>query len=181
MKQFQFKILFTIALIVGLSGIAMAKSAKALDEDANRALTQFYHDVRGSKAFLSKVKGYLVFPTVTKAGFIFGGEYGEGVLRINGKTKYYYSLTSGSVGFQAGIQQNAIIIAFITERSLRSFLKSDGWEAGIDGSIAIAEWGMGKDLSSISFEKPIVGFVFDSRGLMGSLSIEGTKFQKIIP
>jgi len=159
----------------------MAKPAKVLEEEANMALAQFYHDVKGSKTFLSKVEGYLVFPNILKAGFIIGGEYGEGVLRVRGETKHYYSLISGSIGFQAGLQQTAMIIAFISKDSLLNFVRSDGWEAGVDGSIAIAQWGAGVDIGSISFEKPIVAFIFNSKGLMGSLSIEGTKFTRINP
>ena len=163
MKQHKLYPLIVIsALMLIISSYTMAKPAQVIEEEANMALAQFYHDVKGSKKFLSKVKGYLVFPKILKAGFVVGGEYGEGVLRVNGETKHYYSLISGSIGFQAGVQQNTMVIAFITKRSLLNFIRSDGWEAGVDGSIAIAQWGAGKDISTISFEKPIVAFVFDS-------------------
>ena len=76
-----------------------------------------------------------MFPSVIKAGLIVGGKYGRGALRVNGATKYYYSLTSASIGWQAGAQEHAMLIAFLSEASLQSFVNSNGWEAGVDGSI----------------------------------------------
>ena len=64
---------------------------------------------------------------------------------------------------------------------MENFLRSDGWEVGVDGSIAVIDQGIGKDINSMSFEKPIVAFVYDTKGLMGNLTLEGTKFQRIIP
>ena len=158
-----------------------AKPASEIEKDVDNAILKFEKDIQGGAKFLSKVKGYLVFPSVIKGGFVVGGKYGEGALRINGATKDYYSMTAASIGFQVGAQKYAMVIAFISETSLNNFIKSNGWEAGVDGSITIAEWGASKDLSSISFEKPIVGFIYGEKGLMASISIAGTKFQRIIP
>ncbi|RLA66807.1 MAG: hypothetical protein DRQ78_03595 [Epsilonproteobacteria bacterium] len=160
---------------------ALAKSASQIDAEVDTAIKKFESEVKGGTAFLPKVKGYLVFPTVIKGGFIVGGEYGKGALRINGETKYYYSMASASVGLQAGAKSYAVLIAFISDASLHNFIKSNGWEAGVDGSIAVSDWGKGKNITSMSYEKPIVAFMYDAKGLMASVSIEGTKFQKIIP
>lgn len=167
------------SLILLVSCYSMAEPASVIDAKANEAIKQFYKEVKGGEEFLSKVKGYLVFPSVVKGGFVVGGEYGEGVLRINGQTKHYYSIASGSVGFQLGLQQTSYVIAFVSESALNNFVKSDGWEAGVDGAITVAKWGKGKDIGSISFEKPIYAFVFGAKGLMYNLTIEGTKFTKI--
>ncbi len=136
---------------------------------------------KADQNFLSKVKGYLVFPSVIKGGFIFGAEYGEGALRVNGTTKNFYSMTSASIGYQVGVQEHSVLIAFLSDASLNNFIRSNGWEAGVDGSVTIADWGKNKDISSISYEKPIVAFIFGSEGLMVGVSIEGTKFQRILP
>ncbi len=167
------------SLVLLLSSYSMAEPASVIEAKANEALKQFAREVKGSEAFLAKTKGYLVFPSVVKGGFVVGGEYGEGVLRINGETKGYYSIASASVGFQLGLQKTSYIIAFGSQAALDNFIKSDGWEAGVDGSIAVAKWGVGKDIGSISFEKPIYAFVFGAKGLMYNLSLEGTKFTKI--
>ena len=170
------------ALFFALSSFLTASpAAQKLDKKSDLAVAQFLREVKGGQKFLDEVKGYLIFPEITKAGFMIGGSYGEGALRVNGHTKHYYSVTSASFGFQAGAQQHAMLIAFLSEASLNNFINSNGWEAGVDGSIAIIDNGFSKDISSISYEKPIIAFVYGEKGLMGSLSIKGNKFQKIIP
>lgn len=167
------------SLVLLVSSYSMAEPASVIEAKSNEALKQFAREVKGSEEFLAKTKGYLVFPSVVKGGFVVGGEYGEGVLRVNGETKAYYSIASASVGFQLGLQQTSYVIAFGSQAALDNFIKSDGWEAGVDGSITVAKWGKGKDIGSISFEKPIYAFVFGAKGLMYNLNIEGTKFTKI--
>ncbi len=161
--------------------LTFAKTAQEIDKEVDIAIEQFKKEVPGGANFLPQVKGYLVFPSVIRAGLIVGGKYGEGALRVDGKTKYYYDMTAASIGLQAGAQEYAMLIAFISEASLNNFIHSNGWEAGVDGSITISDWGKSKDISSISFEKPIVGFIYGEKGLMAAISIAGTKFRKIIP
>jgi lipid-binding SYLF domain-containing protein len=167
---------FTLLLTTNL----MAKTASVIEAEADAALAVF-KTKPGAAQFLSQVKGYLIFPSVMKGAFVVGGEYGEGVLKVNGQTKAYYSIGSASLGFQAGVQDASYLIAFVSQRALDKFIHSDGWEAGVDGTITIINWGAAKDISSISYEKPIYGFVFNSKGLMGGISLEGTKFTRINP
>jgi lipid-binding SYLF domain-containing protein len=173
-------LLLLISLLFTQYSLA-AQSASQLDAEVDIAIDKFKKQVNGGENFLPKVKGYLVFPSVIKAGLVFGGKYGRGALRIDGVTKNYYSLTSASIGWQAGAQEHAMLIAFLSEASLQNFIHSNGWEAGVDGSIAVSDWGKSKDIGSISFEKPIIAFIYDEKGLMASVSVAGTKFQKIIP
>lgn len=170
-------ILFTLLFPL----ISFAKTAITIDTEVDIALQQFYKEVPGSREFLQKAKGALIFPKVYKAGIGIGGEYGEGALRIHGKTVAYYSTAAASVGLQLGVQQKSIIIAFMTDDALAKFRKSQGWRAGVDGSIAIAKWGAGEDINSITFKKPIIGFIFGNKGLMYNLTIEGAKFTRIHP
>ena len=179
-KQFNLLALIASSMMI-LSSYTMAEPAEVINAKANAALVQFNKEVKGGEEFLSRVKGYIVFPSVVKGGFIVGGEYGEGVLRVNGESQKYYNIASGSVGFQMGLQKTSYIIAFASETALNNFMKSDGWEAGVDGSLTVAKWGVGKDIGSISFEKPIYAFVFGAKGLMYNLTLEGTKFTKIRP
>ncbi|MDY0403547.1 YSC84-related protein [Sulfurovum sp.] len=156
-------------------------AAQKIEKRSNAAVAKFIKEFKGAEQFINNASGYLVFPKITKAGLMVGGSYGEGVLRVNGQTQHYYSVTSASLGFQWGAQQHAMIIAFLSETSLKNFIASNGWEAGVDGTITIADWGKSKDLSSISYEKPIVAFIFGEKGLMGGISLEGNKFQRIVP
>jgi len=158
-----------------------AEAAKVIDVKADVAIERFKKFVKGGDAFLSKVKGYLVFPTVYKGGFILGGEYGNGVLKVDGKSVAYYNITSASIGLQFGGQKASYLFAFADQYALDTFIRSNGWEAGVDGSIAISDWGQGIDISSISFEKPIYAFVFDNQGMMANITFEGTKFTRIDP
>ena len=143
------------------------------------ALKDFQKEVTGGKEFLEKAEGVLVFPKVTKGGFIIGGEYGEGALRIGDKTVDYYSIASASFGFQAGAQQYGIVMVFLQKEAIEKFQASKGWEAGVDGSVAIAKWGAGTDINTQNFKDPIVGFVISNKGLMAGVSVEGSKITKL--
>src|SRR5258705_10353251 len=94
-------------------------------------------DDNGAGELGRKAAGVLVFPSVVKAGFGFGGEYGEGLLIIHGRRGAYYNLISGSFGFQLGVQVRSVIIMFMTERALASFESTYGWRVGVDASVAI--------------------------------------------
>ena len=169
------------ALTLLITNTVHAEAAKVIDAKADVAIEKFKQMVKGGDVFLSKVKGYLVFPDVYKGGFIVGGEYGNGVLRVNGKSVAYYNIASASVGWQIGAQKTSYLFAFADQYALDSFMRSNGWEAGVDGTIAVVNWGQGIDISSISYEKPIYGFVFNNKGLMAGVSLEGTKFTRIKP
>jgi len=175
------KPLLLLSLLLGTTLYAgfINQPKEIIDANANTAIQQFYKEVKGGEAFLSKVKGYLIFPSLLKAGFVVGGKYGEGVLCINGKSIGYYSIAAGSVGFQLGIQEASYLIAFVSQDALDKFIRSNGWEAGVDGAVTVAKWGAGTDISTISYQNPIYGFVFGEKGLMYNLNLEGTKFTKL--
>jgi lipid-binding SYLF domain-containing protein len=173
-----------IALWLGLTSFlfapqVLAASAEELNITSDATLKRFKTEVSGGAEFLKKAKGVLVFPNVLKAGFFLGGEYGEGVLRIGGKTVDYYSTLSASIGFQFGAQSKSIVLVFLEQQALNDFRKSDGWKAGVDGSVALLKWGVGEDINSAEVNKPIVGFVFGNKGLMYNLTLEGSKFTKL--
>ena len=173
--------LMIIAMFISLffTQSIIADSTRQIDLDVDAAIEKFKQEIGGGEEFLPKVKGYLVFPNVIKAGLIFGGKYGEGALRIDGKTKYFYEMTAASIGFQAGAQKYSMLIAFLTDTALNNFINSNGWEAGLDSTITVSDWGKSIDLTSYSFEKPIVAFIYGEKGLMASVSFAGTKFRRL--
>jgi len=120
-----------------------------------------------------------VFPKVIKAGFGWGGEYGEGAMRIGGKTVDYYNTMAGSFGLQIGAQAKTVMLVFLDEDALKRFRISEGWKAGVDGSVAVVAVGAGTSLDSTKLNAPIVGFILDQKGLMYNLTLEGSKFTKI--
>jgi lipid-binding SYLF domain-containing protein len=171
--------LVVLSLIYITSLPAYAASAEEIDIKVNHALERFRSDVDIADNFLDMAKGVLVFPEVIKAGFVLGGEYGEGALRIGGQTADYYNTASASFGFQMGAQLKTIIIIFLEQEALDKFRNSSNWEAGVDGSVALIEFGAGKEITTTSIDEPIIGFIFNNKGLMYNLTLEGTKITKI--
>jgi lipid-binding SYLF domain-containing protein len=158
---------------------AWAASAAEIDVGVNETIARFTKEVGGAESFLKIAKGVLVFPKVYKAGIGIGGEYGEGALRVGGKTVDYYSTAAASFGFQLGAQAKSIIILFIQEEALKKFRHSEGWKVGVDGSVALVDIGAGKEVSTQTIKDPIVGFIFDQKGLMYNLTLEGSKMTKL--
>ena len=167
-------------LFAGLSmPAAHAASAKEIDIKVNAALERFYSDVGGAREFMTASKAVLVFPDVIEAGFIFGGEYGEGALRIGERNVAYFNTAGASFGFQAGAQSKMILLAFMNEIALDNFRNSRGWKAGVDGTVVVLNLGVGGGIDTTNIRNPIVGFVFGNKGLMAGVSLEGIKFTRI--
>jgi lipid-binding SYLF domain-containing protein len=158
---------------------AAAASAYEIDADVNATLDRFYRNVNGAGELLARASGVLVFPTVVKAGMGFGGEYGEGALRIRGRTAGYYNTISASVGFQLGVQARSVIICFMTDEALARFRRIDGWKIGVDGSVAVITVGIGGSVDSNQVRSPVVAFIIDNKGLMYNLTLEGSKITRI--
>jgi len=157
-----------------------AASSVEIDAKVDSTLKEFHWKVSSSKELAEKAKGILVFPSVLKAGFWIGGQYGEGALRIKGKTVNYYNIAGASFGFQFGAQSKSVILLFMTNEALSAFRNSSGWEAGVDGSVALATLGTGGAIDTNTLQQPIIGFVFGNKGLMVDVSLKGSKMTKII-
>jgi lipid-binding SYLF domain-containing protein len=158
---------------------AGADTAREIDVSVEVALQRFYNDVDGAREFAGNAKALLVMPRVIKAGLVVGGQYGEGALLVNGRTVAYYNLVAGSYGLQVGAEKMDIIIAFMTDEALRGFEASQGWEAGVDGNIALIDTGLGRRVDTTTLRDPVVGFVFGVKGLMADLSLKGAKFTRV--
>ncbi|UCG39754.1 MAG: hypothetical protein JSV00_06990 [bacterium] len=171
--------LLCVLTVLLLPAALPAADAREIDLSADIALEQFQKEVKGGDRFLASAKGYLVFPKVVKAGLGIGGEYGEGVLRMGGRTVAYYSTASASIGLQLGVQKKSIIIVFLDDEALGRFRKSQGWEVGVDGSVALIKVGAGGSIDTTNIKDPIVAFVFGQKGLMYNLTLEGSKFTKL--
>ena len=155
------------------------KTAAQIKTDTISTLNRFYKEVKGAKELTASAKALLVMSGITKAGFIIGGEYGQGELQVGGKTDGYYNLVAGSYGFTFGAQKMDIVIAFMTEEALDQFKKVEGWEVGVDGNVAMIDIGGGKRIDTTTLTDPVVAFVFSPQGLMFDISLKGAKFTKI--
>lgn len=150
-----------------------------LDASVHATLDNFFYQVGGARELANKAVGILVFPSVVKAGFGFGGEYGEGALLIRGRPVDYYNTVSASFGFQLGAQVRSVIIMFMTPEALEQFQATAGWKVGVDGSIAIITLGVGASIDTNKITSPVVGFILDPQGLMYNLTLEGSKITRI--
>jgi len=171
--------LLCLLAIVAAAPAAKAASGREIDADVNHTLERFYRNIGGARELAQKAVGVLVFPSVVKAGFGIGGEYGEGALRIRGRTVDYYNMVSASIGFQLGVQERSVIIMFMTPEALDQFQRTAGWKIGADASVAIITLGVGGSIDTNKITSPVVGFVLDPKGLMYNLTLEGSKITRI--
>ena len=172
---------FLLALVVaGLNSPGVQAASKVeLDARVTATLERLQEHESAAVELIRKASGILVFPRVLKAGFGLGGSTGEGSLLVNYQPVQYYRTTSLSIGLQIGGQASSEVVLFMTDDSLERFRQSDGWEAGVDGSIALITVGVGGDIDTHNLQSPIIGFIFGNKGLMYELSFEGSKFWKI--
>ncbi len=156
-----------------------ASKRQAIDASVDATLSRLYSTVRGSRELVAKSRGVLVFPDVIQAGLIIGGQTGNGALRVGGATVGYYNTSSLSVGLQAGAQSKAIVFLFMTQDALDKFRNSDGWAAGADASVALVKMGANGAIDTTTATAPVEVIVLTNAGLMGDVSISGTKVTKL--
>ncbi len=170
-----------VGFIVFIPTRSLAASAGAIDRDAKASLDKLYKHTPGAKALADKAVGVLVFPSIIKGGFIIAGQFGDGALRKGGKTVAYYRSLAASYGFQAGAQAFGYVLFFMDDDSLRYLDNSAGFELGTGPSLVVLDAGFGKNLSTTTLQKGVYAFIFDQKGLMGGVGIQGTKITKINP
>ena len=158
---------------------ARAASAAEINRDAKKVLEKLYKKSSSAKALGEKAKAVLVFPSITKGGFMVGGQYGEGALMKEEKTIAYYNTVSASYGLQAGVQKYGYVLFFMTDSAWEYLNRSDGWELGTGPSIVIVDEGTAGGLSTTTARADVYAFMFDQKGLMGGLGLQGTKITKI--
>ena len=171
-------------LLLACAATVLAFTASAADKsllttDSEAALQSLYKTTPGAQALGDKAAGVLVFPKIVRAGFIVGGSGGEGVLYVKGKPSAYYSSGSASVGLQAGAQSFAYAVFFMTQKELKDFRKSEGWDIGMAPTVVVIDSGAGKDINTTTAASGIYAFIFDQSGLMAGLALQGQKISKI--
>ena len=162
-----------------LSAVSFGATKDQIDESVQNTLTQFDQLNPTHQDLIKRAKGILVFPNVTKGGVGVAGEFGEGALRVNGQNVGYYSLSSASVGLTLGLAKHNEIIMFMTQEALDKFTSTKGWSVGADTGVAVLSKGAGGDYDTKTLQKPILGFVFGEKGLIGDASLDGSKITKI--
>jgi lipid-binding SYLF domain-containing protein len=156
-----------------------AASRQELDRSARQALQSLTAGNSAARLLRDKATAILVFPDIVKAGFMFGGQIGEGVLLKQGNTAGYYSSIAASYGFQAGLQTFGYALFFMNEKALAYLDKSGGFEIGVGPSIVVVDEGFGKSITSTTITQDVYAMIFDQKGLMGGLGLQGSKITKI--
>lgn len=156
-------------------------NADKIDARVDATLNQMFNSFPHTKSLAEKANGMLVMPVITEASFGFGGAYGQGALRIDNATVDFYSLTEVSGGFQIGAQQYAHVLFFMTDEALTKFRKSPGWAVGGDVNYVISDVGDGATASTTTVLSPVLAAVFNRGGLFAGASLQGNKYNRIIP
>ncbi|WP_420992431.1 BPSL1445 family SYLF domain-containing lipoprotein [Cupriavidus sp. 30B13] len=156
-----------------------AADRHTIDTGVDSTLARLYSTANGSRELVGKSRGVLVFPSVIAAGFWFGGQYGEGSLRVGGGTVGYYSTATASFGPQIGAQSKALVFLFMTPDSLERFRNSEGWAVGGDASVAVLKVGANGNIDTNTATAPVTAFVLTNSGLMAGVTLEGTKVTRL--
>jgi lipid-binding SYLF domain-containing protein len=173
--------------VLALTGCAstggrLANSAADITRDSNAALQDLYASNPEARHLARHAKGILVFPGIVKAGFLVGAQYGTGgALFKNGRTAGYYNIISGSYGLQAGVQSFSYALFFMDNASLNYLNRSEGWEIGVGPSIVVVDKGVAKSLTTTTAKSGVYAFIFDQKGLMAGLGLQGSKISRINP
>lgn len=154
---------------------SIASQRQEIDAGYDAILARLYQNAPGARELVTKARGVLIFPSVLAAGFVVGGEYGKGALRLGGQPAGYYQTVSGSLGWQLGAQSKAIVFLFMTQDALDRFRKGNGWTVGADASVALLKIGANGDIDLNTARQPVIGFVMTNAGLMANLTLEGTR------
>ena len=174
-------VLVAVALTGATASRAHAASAAKINKEVTAALKTLYASNPTAKLIGENAKAVLVFPSIWKAGFIVGGQGGNGALRKGGKTVGYYNSVAASYGLQAGAQAFGYALFFVTDSALEYLDKHDGWEIGTGPSIVFIDKGFAKSLTSGTLTDEIYAIIFDQKGLMAGIGIQGSKLTKIHP
>ncbi len=172
-------IVASAVLAPALACRSAAASARELERDGKDALGKLYQSQPSAKLLAGKAKAILVFPTMVKAGFMFGGQIGEGVLLAKNRATGFYNSVAASYGFQAGLQSFGYALFFMNDQSLKQLDATRGFEIGVGPSIVIVDEGVGRSMTTTTLTSDVYAFIFDQKGLMAGVGIQGSKITKI--
>jgi lipid-binding SYLF domain-containing protein len=170
-----------LAATLALPAPALARTAAQIAEQGRHALAELTARQPRARFYADHAVAVLVIPSIIKAGLVWGGESGNGVLLSGGRVDGFYNLSGGSFGLQAGAEKFALALFFMNAGALRYLHKSGGFALGTGPSLAFADKGAGAEASSSTIVKDIYAIPFNQAGLMADLTLQGTKISVIHP
>ena len=156
-----------------------AAEESMLAQDSRAALKSLYDGSPGAKALGDKASAVLVFPNVVKAGFILGGQGGDGILFTKDKVTGHYNTAAVSVGLQAGAQSFGYVLFFMSDKVLSDFRASKNFQIGVGPNIVVIDAGAAKDVTTLTAKADIYAVIFDQKGLMAGIGLQGSKITKL--
>ncbi len=168
--------------LTGLSltaGPALAKDRSKLVSRARESLRELEASSPAARRASKSAHATLVFPSVLKAGFVFGAETGDGVLFEGGKVAGFYNLSGGSWGLQIGGQDFAYALFLMNGGALKYLNESGGWQAGTGPSITVVNKGAAAEVDTSTATHDILAFPYNGKGLMADLTFQGAKITRI--
>jgi lipid-binding SYLF domain-containing protein len=172
-------VLVVVAVHLATPQLASAASAAELSREADASLRQLTAENPTAKMLSERAVAVLVFPTMVKAGFMFGGQIGEGAMFGRGRTIGYYNSVAASYGFQAGIQSFSYALFFMNDAALDQLNSTAGFEIGVGPSVVLVDQGIAKSMTSNTLTSDVYAFVFSQKGLMAGIGIQGSKITRI--
>lgn len=171
--------LLALALLAPVAAPPARAADAELVREAAAALQKLCAGNSAAALLRKKAKGVLVFPNMLKAGFMFGGQVGDGVLFKGGRAAGAYNSVAFSYGLQIGGQKFGYAMFFMSNDALAYLDRSGGWEVGVGPSVVVVDEGMGKTITSTTLTNDVYAFIFNQKGLMGGLGIQGTKITRL--
>lgn len=162
----------SVAMVGCRAAPETAGEAKALKSETQAALDKLYAWAPDMREDFEQAYGYVVFPSVGKAGLIVGGAYGRGEVFRQGEMIGYADITAATVGPQVGAQEYAEFILFQTEGAMKRFI-NDELTLAANASAVILKEGAG---ASVPYEDGVAVVVMPSSGAMAEASVGGQTF-----
>ena len=163
----------------GTVGLDSNVDARKIEQKSRAALDKLYRSNPKALRLARKAEGVLVFPSITKGGFIVGGAGGDGALYQRDRPTGYYRSVSASYGLQAGLQKYGYALFLMDREAIRDLNRSDGWEIGSAPGITVIDQGWSGSLSTTSLQEGTFAVFFDQKGLMAGLGLQGTKITRL--
>jgi lipid-binding SYLF domain-containing protein len=166
---------------LGVAGSAKATTKADMNAQSDAALQELYSHNPAAAAIAKQARAILIFPTIVKAGLVFGGAYGEGELKKGSDVEGYYNSVTGSWGLQAGAQSYGYVVFLMNRKAVEYVHRTEGWEIGVGPTVVVVDEGVARNLSTSTLKDDAYAFIFDQHGLMAGVSIEGSKISRINP
>lgn len=161
---------------------AAGVNSQELASTSRAALNRLYASKPAARRLGTQAQGILVFPKITKGGFMVGGMGGNGCLiRPDGSVSDFYQTAGLSYGLQAGVQEYGYALFLMDKSAFDNINRSKGWEIGSSPSLVIIDEGMSTSLSTTTLNSSTYAMFFNQRGLMGGIGLQGSKVTRIQP